>query len=302
MVSDEFVYIYTMKTNCTIGSLLNVRDINESVGIIKRGGIVIAQLGGVFGMFADGQNRDALDTILTAKQISDKNRPFSTMMFYKDIIKYVDLSLVHRELYKTLSNGQDLAKLIGTLIHLRLPLRHDLVHEIPTSMRNLSDDVWIIHSLDPSGRPIENFIRQLNVNGIKFVAVTTLNKHGEPEITTWEEAIEFSSAFIRFPHAEPIHLKDPTYKRKSVKGSLTIVDTMYKSIVREGFVPTELVEAIFGVTFSKDAVKHVKHNQSQGLHALISLVEKQHIEPEFVRDLILNYISGNVRVRHSTLH
>jgi tRNA A37 threonylcarbamoyladenosine synthetase subunit TsaC/SUA5/YrdC len=278
-----------------IGSLLNPVDLADSVQIIKQGGVVVAELGGVIGMFADGTNVQALNKILTAKQIPDKNRPFSAMIFYTDVIRYIDLSLIHPELKSLLSKPEGMAELVGTLIHLRIPLRNDLIREIPLSMRNQSGNNWIMHALDPTGRPMENFTRNLNSSGINFLAVTTLNKHGEPEITNWNEAITFSQTFARSTYAVSLHLTDPTYKRKSVKGSLTIVDTMQKTIAREGFVPTELVEAIFGMSFNKTKAKQVKYRQAPGFIHLKQHLTNNQVLPADVRKIILGYITGKVR-------
>jgi tRNA A37 threonylcarbamoyladenosine synthetase subunit TsaC/SUA5/YrdC len=283
------------KKQVGIGSLINRSDIQKSVGIIKNGGVVVVQMGGVIGMFADGTNRPALEKILTAKEISDKNRPFSAMMFYTEVVKYIDLKSIHADLQPLLINQDRMKNLIGSLIHLRLPLKTEIVNQIPQSMRSQTGEKWIMHNLDPTGRPIENFVRALNNNGVPFVAVTTLNRHGEPEITDWKEAIAFCQTFAHLPHAVSLHLADPTYKRKSIKGSLTIVDTINKTIAREGFVPTEIVEAILGVTFNRTDAKKVKHKQAHGFTQLNYHLQNQKVAPEKVRELIIQYISGKVR-------
>lgn len=274
-----------------IGSLENLADIDQAVTHIKNGGIVAAQVHGVFGIWTNGIDNAALDKILAVKGETNTSRPFSTMRFSRQLAELVDLDTVHPSLQPLLRNPEQLETSIGTLVHLRVPLKDEVVERIPARLRSEQNGRQIMHNLDPSGHPVSDFISSLNDAGIEHVALTTLNTHGAPEITQLDQAIEFCE---RLEGQIPLLLIDPTYGNEAVKGSMVIVDATTAKVYREGFIPSDLVKLLLQVPLDDTKAIEAKYPQAAEFGVLLQYAAQHGYLPQYIAELARQLIQGKV--------
>lgn len=290
------------KVGVRVGSLGEQGDIFEAAQIVESGGIVAAQVYGVFGIWGDGSNPRIFDDMEKIKGDTDQTKPYSAMMFSADVANYVDRPRLHPSLSALFDEPNRLSDAVGTMLHLRLPLKPDAVDHVPGRMRSYQDGAWVIHNLDPSGHPIARFINELNRRGILFPAVTTLNEHLQPENTTLEGAQQTLAKADSSAQKVALVLTDPTYRAYShaehqVQGSLVVVDTINAKIVRHGFVPAELASLLLQAQLNVQGATEGHYPVDSELDMLIERAHVHSYSPQQIRLLIHNFIEGSVRFR-----
>jgi len=280
----------TSESRVNYGSLNNPEDLQKGVEIVASGGIVAAQVRGVYGLWCNGGNSNALELILRAKNEHGKPRKFSTMMFSPNIIPLVDQAAIHPDLQYLVKDPRLTDQIIGCLLHLRLPLKPEAAEILPEALRSEDNGRFIVHNLSPARHPISGLIRRLNFEGVKHVALTTLNIGGHPESTTLEEVESFCSAHQGQPWAIPLVLRDPFFDPNTqFKGSLTIVDTRTASIYRDGNLPRELANALLGVTLNTEEMLEKKFPTSPGLSRILAASLENGCSPVLLAGLIRSF-------------
>ena len=280
----------TSESRVNYGSLNNPDDLQAGVKIIASGGFVAAQVRGVYGFWCDGSNPHALELILRAKNEHGKSRPFSTMMFSPYILPYVDRSVMHPDLQYLVDDPQLTDKIIGCLLHLRLPLKPGATEMFPDALRSENNGHFIVHNLSPAGHPISALIHGLNAAGVDHVALTTLNPGGRPESTTLKEVADFCANLSGQPWAVPLVLRDPQFDHATkFKGSLTIVDTQKAAIYREGNIPPELASALLGTALKTDGMLEKKFPNSPGLSRILAASLENGCSPVLLAGLIRSF-------------
>jgi len=273
-----------------IGSLGKTDDIKQAINVIKNGGIVVTQIYGVFAIVANGKNSQALKKIITVKQDSNILRPFSSISHISKLSHLIDKKEIHTVFQNLFNDLLTLQSVIGTMMHLRLPLLTENVEKVPLQMRSLQQGKWMMHNFDPSNHPVSKLVEALNSINIDFIAITTLNKHAvESEITELQKAIEFCYPLLGTDLKIPVILTDPHYKLSEVKGSFPIVDTTSGKIVREGIIPIQIIKKLLQTELNIEGMKSAKYTQSRKLLDL----DKYNYEPKFMRLLIHNFIRGH---------
>ncbi len=100
----------------------------------------------------------------------------------------------------------------------------------------------IVYNLSPIGHePLADFVRFSQDRDVPILAVTSLNVSGEPEYSDISQVREFCA---RHGAALPLILKDPLPLRAGIVGSLPQFDLTTGTLVREGHVPTELLNLL----------------------------------------------------------
>lgn len=278
------------ESSVNYGSLEKTGDLRQAVNIILSGGIVAAQVRGVYGLWCNGDNQAALDLILNAKGEFGQKRPFSIMMFSRNIFPLVDNSAIHPCLQHLAKDPTITDQIVGCLLHLRLPLKKEAAKKLPRMLQSEINGRPVVHNLSPARHPISGLIRRLNFEGVKHVALTTLNIGGQPESTTLEEVESFCSAHQGQPWAIPLVLRDPFFDPNTqFKGSLTIVDTRTASIYRDGNLPRELANALLGVTLNTEGMLERKFPTSPGLSQILADALESGCNPALLADLIRNF-------------
>lgn len=226
-----------------VGSLGNPEDVTNAVDIIVNGGVVAAQIWGVFGLWMRADNVDAIQEALRVKGDRNQEKKLSVMMFSHQLLPLVDREAIHPALQPFFTNSEAFRSQIGSLFHVRVPIRSDRATELPSAVVSLGDNQKAyLHNLDPSDHPLmSNFIHQLQEADIPYVAVTSLNDHsaGEPEITDPYRAKTFCQA-----RGISLLLTDPLPTRPEVHGSFAIVDCENSVALRDGVVPIAVISAI----------------------------------------------------------
>jgi len=181
-----------------------------------------------------------------------------------------------------------LQTIAGGLFHVRVPVKSELAGYIPKSLLSEDRGVYYIQNLVPYGnKPLNDFIQEINQRGIKFIAVTTINKHGEPEITEKTKAQEFCSS-TKARQTIKILLHDSTPHRVGVEGSFLIFNAATKQIMRDGRYPPEVLEYMTGVIFDRKDMKPAVHNRAD----FNWLIRMGKMDQKISRALILGYSMG----------
>ncbi|TSC87705.1 MAG: hypothetical protein G01um101416_385 [Microgenomates group bacterium Gr01-1014_16] len=281
----------TSESRVNYGSLNNPVDLQAGVEIITSGGIVAAQVRGVFGLWGDGNNPNALELILRAKnEIGMPNRKFSAMMFSPNIFPLVDKSAIHPDLKYLADDPQLTDQIVGCLLHLRLPLKPEAVELLPDELRSENNGRFIVHNLSPAGHPISGLIRRLNDAGVAHIALTTLNFSGHPEITNLREVTNFCAAHVDQRWAIKLVLRDPNFDPNThFKGSLTIVDTRTASVYRDGNILPELASALLSTNLNTEEMIEKKYSAAPGLSQILAEALERGYKPIFLANLIRKF-------------
>jgi len=235
-----------------VGSLNCEQDLQTAVALIKKGGIVAAQVRGVFGIWADASNSEAVQKILEAKGQTEA-KTFSSMLFSQDFLPLIDKEAVSPRFLTLLEDAKSCQRAIGAICHLRAPIKPAVINQIPLSLLSHCEGRDYMHNLDPFGHPISMLIRRARATGVRFLAVSSLNDHakGEKEITDLGRAKEFCQE----SQAVPLLLTDPSPRREEIRGSFAIIDLLTKQALRDGHISVSLIEKILNLTLNKKGMK-----------------------------------------------
>ncbi len=269
------------------GSLANPIDVQHAVDAIVSGGYVSVQYHGVFIMVFSAINLLARRETLRVKNEEDTGKPLSSISFSSHIFPSVDLEHIRQPAVKgLLGDVSQFQKTLGTICHLRLPLKESAVDaEIPSHMVSFKDSVPYVQNLDPYGNLLfANFSRELNVAGIQLIAATSLNLQGESEICDLSEAKRFCQQ-----RSVPYLLHDPLYARPEVRGSFPVIDLESDTAIRDGHVPIQLVEKIIGTSLNKTDMQPSQHSPAQHF---LDLCDQPQLAGILMRESVLNYLYG----------
>jgi hypothetical protein len=236
-----------------VGSLDQPADLVTAVKNIQRGQPIVFQFRRVIGICIDGSKPDMVKKLLQIKKKSYKNHiAFSAMITTERFLSYIDQEKIHPKLLPLVNNPDKFKLLIGSISHLRAPIKSDLVGLIPSSMISYENNVPYLHHLDTSHHLINQLVSSLDSAGIKHIAVSTLNlSHIEPEITHIEPALNFCST-LKQSLRIPLILSDPTPTRDGILGSFPIIDISLRpdhklSAVRAGHIPFSIISQILDI-------------------------------------------------------
>ena len=259
----------------------------NAVDVIASGGYVAVQYHGVFIMVFSGVDLEARRATLRVKNEVESGKPLSSISFSNHVFPSIEVDRIQQAAAKALvSDVSQFQKTLGTICHLRLPLRESAVDvEIPSHMVSRKDGVAYVQNLDPYGNLLfANLSRELNIAGIQIIAASSLNLQGESEICDLSEAERFC-----LERSVPLLLHDPLYARPEAMGSFPVIDLERSVAIRDGHVPIRLVEKVIGITLDKSDMQPCKHPQAQHL---LDLYDQPHLVGVQLRESILNYLYG----------
>ena len=272
-----------------VGYLDRDEDIRGAVERIKAGDIVAAQMRGVFGIWANAEDQEAIDRILTIKGEPDPNKKFSSMMFATDFLTYVDISLTHQDIRHLFKDAGIFGKRFGAVCHVRAPVEKDKISEIPLPLVSQVDDINYMHNIDPFGRDgMNRFIGGLNIAGLKFIGVTSLNDHaiGEVEITDYQRAVEFClEKRISSLLVNRANQADSEVSRPRGIGSFAIIDLKDLTAMRDGHIPVQIIERLIGVKLDNSNMQPHRHSQLD----FTTFLEID-LDPEELRLKVISYV------------
>jgi tRNA A37 threonylcarbamoyladenosine synthetase subunit TsaC/SUA5/YrdC len=270
-----------------IGTIYSRQDVNRAVDLIKSENVISAQMFGVYGLWANAESKKAVEKIQKIK--NSQSKTLSLVGFSKDIYMHIHKQSVHPKIKKFFDSSETISLHIGSLLHLRMPIKKSSKNVLPISVVGVEQHGMTIQNLDPYGHyGISNLIKKLNVSGVKYVAVTSLNHSGiSYEITDKQEA----EAFVKNKNI-PLLLHDTKHTGK-VKGSFTIVDVSSLRVVREGHIPTELVNILFGnIVFNVNKMNKSRYQQYDlaFMEKLINDITTKKMDPKIARKYILKMV------------
>lgn len=281
----EFRFVDRELQELQIGSLENADDIKRAVDDIRSGGIVAAQFRNVFGFWFNGWINETANKALKIKgTVKYATKPLSTMMFSENFLPLVDSDLLSPEVKVLVEDPDTFQKRFGSLCHMRAPIRKELIDHIPPRILSWQHDTPYMHNLDPHGHePMASFIKNLNDAGQLFLGMTAVGKHKKPEFTSKYGVIELSKK------SEMVNLllEDPWNTHPDVKGSFPVVDLEKKKLLREGHIPTEIIQQLFGFELLTDDNIIPSHFELANIFTDISLDGST---PEKIRSLMIDII------------
>lgn len=244
-----------------IGSIRNEQDRKVAAIQIKAGDPVGVKNGGVNAIWMDASNPKAIEETETIKGEQRLGRPIALTLSTRELLEVSDLSKAPAAVRDYLSVTKDLEKEVGSLFFLRVPLKQEYLGVIPKSAVSLDqNDVPWIQSWDPYGfKPTEQLVYEMRELGIQFPGVTSMNISGQPEIVDQAEAQKFCQ-----DKNIPVYLSDPK-ANPLFAGSYTIVSIGPKGfeLVRDGNIPGDVVEEIFGIDVDRTNAKQSKYPQME---------------------------------------
>lgn len=291
-VSNFETGVLIEKTGFSVGSLDNPGDIEKAVDLMVNGDVIAAQWGNVFGLWMDASNNQAVKKIIEAKGEKNKTRTFTSMLETGFFLGLIDRNRIPPEFAKLIRTSAYFKKRVGALCHFRVPVRQELVdrHSIPSSIVSVKDEVPYLQHLEPAGHPLmHRFIDNAGKKGVSFVAVTSLNdvSKDEKEITQTGRAIEFCQE-----KGISLLLTDPLFRAQDAMGSFSILEVSKEGLraVRNGNVPTDVLEQIFEMQIVSTGVKEAKYSGSKYYNQF----EKKygHLSPELKRTVVILHNMG----------
>lgn len=181
-----------------IGGVSNYFDRSRAIDALTAPGLVAQENQGVFALWLVGGDNQALDELVRVKGGSRRKKTLSLAGSFFDYAQYIDpLSLP--ENLSGLSPqelGRFLSGRLGSLAFARLPITREARDILPSNTISFAGEgdpeKPFIQIWDPIGNPHTNaFLKEAKQEGIAHMCVTSLNKPGEPEITTRESAEAF---------------------------------------------------------------------------------------------------------------
>jgi hypothetical protein len=264
---DTTVHIDREKTRLRVGRLNDPADVEYASEIASLGGIVVSQVRGVFGIWADSQNPAALEAVCAEKG-SPESKTLSCMFPTQEIVRYVDFNRVHPHLRHLLENPNRLQENTANLCFFRVPVTPDAVRILPPSVISWNKNhLPVVHNLDPYQHPISNLIEASRKKGVPYLGVTSLNRTGDAEIYNLHKALTYCQDSPRVK----IIITDPAPNHIKALGSFGIISLVEgeKEGTRDGHVPLSLMEKILQVTLDKTDLKPVKYPHAPEIKALL---------------------------------
>lgn len=274
-------------------------------GVLLNGGAVAMQMRGVFGLWANATNPGSLALVREIKQ-QDESKPFSTMLPIDILWPLIDFSKIDPLFKRFFENPETFSNTFGGIMHACLPLNKQAIVDtnFPKPIYSVSKDgTPIVFNLDPTGHEaITKTIRKLIADGIPWLAVTTLNKHGQPEISDKATAETFVNQINNNSAGQnmklPVFLQDalatPDWPGSFAQISMVAGDT---GVLREGNVASDVIEVLTGLKngkLSRDNMKPYLFGRSPASRqtaAAIGQLASEGASAQRLRQEILSRIS-----------
>lgn len=277
---------------------------SRASGVLLNGGAVAMQMRGVFGLWANATNPGSLALVREVKQ-QDAGKPFSTMLPIDTLWPLIDFSKIDPLFTRFFESPETFSNTFGGIMHACLPLNKRAIDDVnfPKPIYSTGKDgTPIVFNLDPTGHEaITKTIRRLISDGVPWLAVTTLNRHGQPEISDLSTAKNFISETNNGSAGQnmrlPVFLQDalatPDWPGSFAQISMVSGDT---GVLREGNVASDVIEIVTGLNgkLSRDNMKPYLFGRSPASRqtaAEISKLASEGASPQELRREILSRIA-----------
>jgi tRNA A37 threonylcarbamoyladenosine synthetase subunit TsaC/SUA5/YrdC len=219
----------------------SARDRHAAARMVREGAIIGASFGTVYGIIGDGDSPGLGDKVAQIKGDARIGRPLSTCLPARRFTQLLDPDEVHPALRGLALDGHALSRTLSSLAFVRAPIRRSEVEKVPSYLVSRTDDVPYVQSVDPGGLPgIRSLMKSLWRQGVRFPAITSMNRSGDREIVTRDAAIDFG----RRQHLAALVV--PKSLAQRAQGSFTILEINLQGVraVRHGVVPIAVLQRL----------------------------------------------------------
>jgi hypothetical protein len=199
-------------------------------------------LGGLCVALGDGSKRAFAEWTIRSKGEGRIGRPMATILPASEVIRRVDPDAIPPALHHIFLDADELVARLGAMIFIRLPVRESVARTIPPWLlsRGTSGEP-LIQLMDPSGHdPLRHFLQEVLDQGVRYLAGSSMNISGHPELVKREDGITFARA-----KGIPLFLAD-RLSPIGITGSypILLLDRSGVHLVREGPVPGWVFERL----------------------------------------------------------
>lgn len=236
-------------------------DREKAARLISKGEVVGVFNRGVCALWIDPTKEEAVQRISDIKGEERNNRPMGVTLPSHKFIELIDLESIPSEHREILTSPEEMRERLGSYTFLRARVKPELVSTLPSKIVDRTDEgVGVIQNWDPTGHyPAKHLVDRMMVWGVRYPAITSMNISKQPEIT--DPAI--GKVFSR-THGIPLFLDDPRDQHISI-GSYPIIELTPQGLrlVREGNLPTRLLERLIGLPLDDTEAKPAKYPQHE---------------------------------------
>lgn len=271
----------------TVASIRDRADCERAASLLKDGHPIGTYIRGTCGLWADGHNPTALDSIYQIKGERRKGRPLGTILEAPAFVDMLDPDGIEPSLHDLVLDPDVLADHLASICFIRAPLDTEVGASLPDRVTSQSGErvYWLQNWLPRGSEPARTWVEALRQGRIELPAATSMNVSGKPELVDQEEAATFCQA-----HQVPMFLADPKAPERA-KGSFPIIKVGEEGIVlvREGHFPARIWQDLMG-RWPIDLSQY-----EQGNYPLVELpasIEEAVGDREVLKDRLIRYLDG----------
>ncbi|PLS81187.1 hypothetical protein CYG49_02540 [Candidatus Saccharibacteria bacterium] len=229
------------------GSLAEIAHIKRGAEVMRSGQALVVDNDCVWAVWGNPEDPRFLKEVERLKG-RDPNRPYGLTISTAQFLELADLDRVDPSVRPLLEDAEELAARLGAMTFIRMPGKQTKIVEwgMPASLVSRDDKNYpVVQNYDSAGKADVAQLLELarqdgpGGKGIRFPAVTSLNRTAQSEIIEPEEAITFSREF-----SLPV-IADEQAKRCGT-GSYAIIEFNEQGmcLLREGNISNDLLRRL----------------------------------------------------------
>jgi tRNA A37 threonylcarbamoyladenosine synthetase subunit TsaC/SUA5/YrdC len=187
----------------------------EAVDVIRAGEVVGTHFGTVFGLLVDGSHAGVADEIMSIKGAARGHKPLAVATRPGRLVELIDVASLPSDV-RRLTEEPWFGDQLAGMVAVRAPAAPDVA--IPEHLVSELDERRWVQVFDPQRMPgASDLIAALWAAGVDWVAGTSMNESGQPEIVDLEDAVDFGER-----HGLPLLFQPVAMHEAS--GSLPIIE------------------------------------------------------------------------------
>jgi tRNA A37 threonylcarbamoyladenosine synthetase subunit TsaC/SUA5/YrdC len=247
---------------------------------------IVAYNRSVCAILGRGESPTFHQAVAQIKGEARKTKPLGIFTRVTEIVEWLDPTRIPPNLHHILLDPDEFLGRLGSLCFLRLPVREAVVETLPPHLLSrTADGTPVVMACDPSGQPsFDNLLDLLHTRGVRYLAGTSLNPSGQPEMVDKVAGIAFARACgVR------LFLDEPDNNPR-LQGSPTIlsVEATGVRLIRDGYIPTAVFEWLLGMPIARAGARPTRYPQLR--------VSLDGVPPREQRQTLLAYLNR----RHSS--
>ncbi|MFA9288350.1 MAG: hypothetical protein ACEQSA_00525 [Weeksellaceae bacterium] len=239
------------------GSISSKEVRHRAVEHMLNGGVITGANLGVGYMLINGWDDNAQREIARIKGDERSAMTMGVCLPAKEFARYIDLTRIHPDLTALFSNPRLLERCFGSGPFLRVPANNTAINPdtgmaLPGVVLSNEDNPYIQNWIPKGNIPFSHLVYEMLHHGM-IPAITSANKHGNPEIVVQTEVAAFSEAneielfmydenYVNDPRAELLpHGSFPILKVDRIGAHLVRSGRVQDDVVMR-LVPSELID------------------------------------------------------------